>query len=340
MATMLSRVVLKVVLLLCVLVPVELKGQTQSGTPVLKIIHFGVGNGDSTLLVLDDGSNSHKPVLSVLIDGGSRNMAATVVIPGIRAAGIEGLDYVIATHKDPDHVGGLYEVLEAISMTGRGAVYERDHKWPTTKDGGLLKAGMPLLVDLEKDALQTAKNKLEIKCVAVNGNVSDVPWDSHTADLDENARSMAFLVTFGKFRYFIGGDLTGGGVSGWHASADVESRVAREVGRITVLRVNHHGSVTSSNSAFLGGLQPIVAVISASPDPSTTSLFHWPSETVLTRLSRLPQLRAVYITGAVDATKLSDQDKKKIHDGKGNITISTTGDDNFQVNEDTYPLAK
>lgn len=340
MGTMLSRRVLKVVLFLCVLASVELKGQTQGGAPVLKIIHFSVGNGDSTLLVLDDGSNSHKTMLSVLIDGGSRSMAGTVVIPGIRAAGIEGLDYVIATHKDPDHVGGLYKVLEAIPMTGRGSVYERDQKWPTTKDGGLLKAGMPLPVGLEMDSSQISKNMLEIKCVAVDGNVSGVPWGSPLGVLDENARSMAFLVTFGKFRYFIGGDLTGGGTSAGQASADIESRVAREVGRVTVLRVNHHGSVTSSNSAFLGGLQPIVAVVSASPDPRTAALFHWPSEAVLTRLSRLPQLRAIYITGAVDARKLSDEDKKKIHDGKGNITISTTGDDNFQVNEDTYPLAK
>jgi beta-lactamase superfamily II metal-dependent hydrolase len=122
---MLSRRVLKVVLFLWVLVPLELGSQTQGGALVLKIIHFSVGNGDSPLLVLDDRSSSHKTMLSVLVDGGSRSMAATVVIPGIRAAGIEGLDYGIATHKDPDHVAGLYEVLAAIPMTGRGSVYAR-----------------------------------------------------------------------------------------------------------------------------------------------------------------------------------------------------------------------
>jgi hypothetical protein len=83
---------------------------------------------------------------------------------------------------------------------------------------------MPLPVELGKDASQPSKNKLEIKCVAVDGNVSGVPWDSHLGDLDENARSLAILVTFGKFRYFIGDDLTGGGVSAWQASADIESR--------------------------------------------------------------------------------------------------------------------
>src|SRR5260370_37585399 len=124
-------------------------------------------------------------------------------------------------------------------MTGRGSVYERDQKWPTTKDGGLLKAGTPLPVDLEKDASQTSKNKLEIKCVAVDGNVSGVPWDSHMGVLDENARSLAFLVTFGKFRYFIGGDLTGGGGSAWQALCGLGSPGSWEGRPGSPLRIEH-----------------------------------------------------------------------------------------------------
>lgn len=335
-----SHFALKVASFLIVFIPAELGAQTQGGAPVLKIIHFNVGNGDSTLVVLEDGSPSNKALLSVLIDGGNRSMAAKVVIPGIRAEGIQGLDSVIATHKDTDHMEGLYAVLDAIPMNAGGRVYGLDRKWALTKEGDPLKPGIPLNINSKKDVAKSSKYELEIECVAADGNVPERAWDLKTPELDENARSLAFLVTFGKFRYFIGGDLTGGGLSGWQASADIESRVAKSVGPVTVLRINHHGSVTSSNSVFLGSLDPSVAIISAGPDPRTASLFKWPSETVLARLTRSQQLKAIYVTGVVDATNLSDTDKKRLHDGKGNITISTTGEDSFKVNEDSYPLPK
>jgi hypothetical protein len=203
-----------------------------------------------------------------------------------------------------------------------------------------LKPGASLPIDFQKEGLRKLKDKLGITCVAVNGNTLDSPWNSDPPGLDENARSVALIVRLGKFRYFIGGDLTGGGPSGWNSSPDIESRVAERIGAVAVLRVNHHGSVTSTNPVFLGALNPVVAIISAGPDPTTDALFHWPSQKVLARLSAFSHLKAIYVTGAVDTKGLTEQDKKKLKDASGNITISTTGEESFRVNDDSYALPK
>ena len=112
--------------------------------PELKIIHFDVSDGDATLLVVDDGGSSPKPLFSVLIDGGSRKKGATVVVPGIRELGIKTLDYVIATHIDDDHIGGVQDVVAAIPISEGGAVYDREHRWPASPNGPL-KPGATLL---------------------------------------------------------------------------------------------------------------------------------------------------------------------------------------------------
>jgi beta-lactamase superfamily II metal-dependent hydrolase len=304
--------------------------------PELKIIHFDVGDGDATLLLVNDGGATPKPLFSILIDGGSKKKGATVVVPGIQELGIKNLDYVIATHIDDDHTGGVRDVVAAIPIAEGGAVYDREHRWPSSPDGPL-KAGAILPLG-DRDAWKSFKEKLEIKCVAAGGNTPGDDWKG--SPLDENAKSLAFVVRFGNFRYFLGGDLTGGGPSGWGHSADIETRVARSVGRVSALRVNHHGSVTSTNDLFLGSLDPVVAIISAGPDQRSASLFRWPSPEVVDRLGHLAALKAIYVTGAVDGKALNERTRKKLKDRQGMITLTTKGEDRFEVNGDAYDLTK
>ena len=70
------------------------------------VVHFiDVGQGDSTLLE----SNGE----FVLIDAGERDCGNTVV-DYIESRGCDELKYIIATHPDSDHVGGLKTVIETI----------------------------------------------------------------------------------------------------------------------------------------------------------------------------------------------------------------------------------
>lgn len=51
----------------------------------------------------------------MLIDGGKRESGKNVVA-FLRDRGVEKLDYVVATHPDADHIGGLIAVLNSISI--------------------------------------------------------------------------------------------------------------------------------------------------------------------------------------------------------------------------------
>lgn len=88
------------------------------------------------------------------------------------------------------------------------------------------------------------------------------PLDPRNADgrLNENVQSLAFVLSYGAFDYFSGGDntgLSGPGVPDW---LDIESRMAAAVGPVDVLTLNHHGNRDATNAAFLAALKPRVLV--------------------------------------------------------------------------------
>lgn len=66
-------------------------------------VHFiDVGQGDATLIKCDGHS--------MLIDAGN-NDKGTLVQNYLQHQGVETLDYVIGTHPDADHIGGMEFVL-------------------------------------------------------------------------------------------------------------------------------------------------------------------------------------------------------------------------------------
>jgi beta-lactamase superfamily II metal-dependent hydrolase len=151
-------------------------------------------------------------------------------------------------------------------------------------------------------------------------------------------KAWTLKISFRKFHYYIGGDLTGGGPSGWSAAPDIESHVAQYLGQVDVLRVNNQGSGTSTNQVFLAALNPKVAIISTGRDAMNDRVFHWPSREGLNRLNK-SSVVAFYVTGDADTPKgLTTEDKKKINSAQGTVTIATTGKGSFTVNGTSFPL--
>ncbi|WP_051350370.1 ComEC/Rec2 family competence protein [Dyadobacter alkalitolerans] len=97
-------------------------------------------------------------------------------------------------------------------------------------------------------------------------------------DLNENALSLVLKISYGSFDYYTGGDLTG--LTKW-GDFDVETPVAKAIGRVEAMALNHHGYYDASNDFFLQTLSPQVIVHQVIHDP------HYQAS-VLKRLSAYP----------------------------------------------------
>src|ERR1051325_7505565 len=75
----------------------------------LEIHHIDVGQGDATLFIIKDRGNNVKS--TVLIDGGGPRKG-NVVLAYIEGLGIHKIDYLIASHYDSDHAGGLASIID------------------------------------------------------------------------------------------------------------------------------------------------------------------------------------------------------------------------------------
>src|SRR5947209_9755317 len=79
-----------------------------TGELQVHVLDVGPIEGDSILIVSPSGK-------SVLIDAGDAGKGK-VVLDALKRYKIEKLDYFIATHPHPDHIGGADEVLNAIKV--------------------------------------------------------------------------------------------------------------------------------------------------------------------------------------------------------------------------------
>ena len=112
----------------------------------------------------------------------------------------------------------------------------------------------------------------KIRNLAVNGEVwtgkglkARKIYSGDPTLFDENMVSCAIKLSYGKFAYYNGGDITGGN---WPTNPckerDFETSVAGVCGKVTAIRVDHHGWYDSSNGFFLRTLSPQVLIFSAS----------------------------------------------------------------------------
>ena len=113
---------------IAILLVISLRALGQDGYPRVKIVHYGVGHGDCTLIIVRerDGSDPTKiNTVSVLIDVGERSRQAVrqwnEIWQRIQDEGGDRLDYFVVSHFHQDHMGAAAKILERIRRT-RGGV--------------------------------------------------------------------------------------------------------------------------------------------------------------------------------------------------------------------------
>jgi len=149
----------------------------------------------------------------------------------------------------------------------------------------------------------------EIRNIAANGHIwtgvgtNERNHFSEMKDLQENERpgenqcSIAFRLSYGKFDYFNGGDITAGESGHW---LDVETPVSLVTGPVDVCLANHHAYYDAMSFSFIRALRPRVHIIQ-SWSPSH------PSPSVLARMmstSIYPGQRDIFATNIMEATKV------------------------------------
>ena len=218
----------------------------------LKVHFIDVGQGDSVLIQAQD---KH-----VLIDGGSRGAGQTVV-DYLRNNGVGKLDLVIATHPHEDHIGGLLAVLtefEVLEIMDPGVIhtsktFEEYLDLIDSKDIPFTEARAGMSRNLGDGV------RIEI-LHPVN------PSSSHL-----NNASIVARLTYGNVAFLFTGD----------AESEAEQAML-DRGNLgaNVLKVGHHGSRTSSSSAFLNAVRPSFAIISVGSD----NRYGHPHQEILDRL--------------------------------------------------------
>lgn len=204
--------------------------------PVLKnlsVSFIDVGQGDSTFICCDGAT--------MLIDAGVPEMGPRVA-EYLKNLGVTKLDYLVGTHPDADHIGGLSTVINAYPV-GKLLM---THTYSTTET----------FVSLIKTI---GAKKLKIKAPTVGesfslgGAVCTVLAPNAVYD-DTNDMSIVLRLVYKNRTFLFTGD----------ASAPSEADMLKNglPLRADVLKVGHHGSASATTAAFLKAVSPAFAVIS------------------------------------------------------------------------------
>lgn len=146
----------------------------------------------------------------------------------------------------------------------------------------------------------------------------------------ENHSSLAFLLRYGPFSYYTGGDLQGVPPDGYPAWHDQETPIARGIGGpVDVAVIGHHGSIEPANAFFLETLRPRVDIVPA------WSRTH-PAPVVLKRLLNrriYPDARDIFILEFHDETKAAIGSRaEQVVSDHGHVVVRVApGGESYQV---------
>ncbi len=195
------------------------------------ILFMYVGQADSTLIKYKNKT--------MLIDAGN-NEDGKNIVKFLKDKGISKLDYIVGTHYDEDHIGGLDDIIENFDI---GKFY--------LSNGGELG---PNYYNLEKVA---KKKNLAITIPKVGDKIDfgDVDMEVMAASKfdgkNDNNASIVIQAKYGSRKYLFMGDL------------EKQEEAKRKWNEVDVLKAGHHGSNTSSTQEFLNQVKPKYVFVSA-----------------------------------------------------------------------------
>jgi len=217
----------------------------------LHLVVCDVGQGDGIFIRTPNGSD-------ILVDGGPDDSILNCLSSHMPFWD-RTIELMVLTHPHSDHLTGLISVLnrykvmhyvtenvendtasfkrlqDALAVQGLTAKYTTSGERIDFADKTQLLTVWPTSDWLENLKLQDSKN-----------------LSAEGSSLDVNGFCLIQLLTFGNFKALLTGD----------AGSVAEEKIAAGVGKVTVLKVPHHGSKTGMSGYFLSEINPDLAIIS------------------------------------------------------------------------------
>ena len=211
-----------------------------------------VGQGEAILIAL--------PEKTVLIDAGPTGSAPKIA-QVLQELGRNKIDYLVATHPDEDHIGGMADV---ISNTQIGTIYAPNKTNNTATYRKFLTA-------IQNNNLQITLAEAGTIIDQTDSYKLEILWPKKDANFpDTNDYSIIIKLTVGNKTFLFTGD------------APTNAILNSNPGHIDVLKVSHHGSRTGTTEVLIHKLSPTYAVLSYAVDNS----YGHPMQSVLNALHK------------------------------------------------------
>ena len=237
----------------------------------LKIYFVDVGQGDCTVIKTPKGK-------SILIDGGEGgdkskyDYGENVVIPYLLDRKIKKIDYVIISHFDNDHVGGLLTVMEELRV-----------------DTAIISKQGEDSENYRKFREIVKKKKIKVQVVGQGDRIKiendlyfDILWpnnDNLISDNVLNNNSIVCKLNYKSFSMLFTGDIEE--IAEKKLLEEYKNKI--QILNATILKVGHHGSKTSSTQNFIEAVNPQIVLIGVGEN----NKFGHPNESVIERLELL-----------------------------------------------------
>ena len=211
-----------------------------------------VGQGEAILIAL--------PEKTMLIDAGPTGSAPKIA-QVLQELGRNKIDYLVATHPDEDHIGGMADV---ISSTQIGTIYAPNKTNNTATYRKFLTA-------IQNNNLQITLAEAGTIIDQTDSYKLEILWPKKDANFpDTNDYSIIIKLTVGNKTFLFTGD------------APTNAILNSNPGHIDVLKLSHHGSRTGTNEQLVRRLSPTYAVLSYALDNS----YGHPMQSVLNALHK------------------------------------------------------
>lgn len=208
----------------------------------LRIFFIDVGQGDSTLIITPDKK-------TVLIDGGgsdSFDVGEKVLLPYLLDRRILKIDYVLISHFDNDHCGGILTIMEKVKVKNIIISEQAEHSENYERFKKLMIHKKIRLIEVKKGDKIKIGRYSEFKIL--------FPTSRLLSENPLNNNSIVAQFNYNNFKMLFTGDIEK------LAEQQILKTEKAEI-RADILKVAHHGSKTSSIPEFIKAVRPKIALI-------------------------------------------------------------------------------